>query len=67
MSAVRRRPKFLVLLVAVAGLALVLSACAFIKEGSLNVGQLGGWLGTRSPRLVHGTRRSRKSGTPLQP
>lgn len=39
MSAVRRRSKFLVLLVAVAGLALVLSACAFLKEGSLSVSQ----------------------------
>lgn len=42
MSAVRRRSKFLVLLVAVAGLALVLSACAFFKEGSLSVSQPAG-------------------------
>lgn len=42
MSAVRRRSKFLVLLVAVAGLSLVLSACAFLKEGSLSVSQPGG-------------------------
>jgi len=41
LSAVRRRSKFLVLLVAVAGLALVLSACAFLKEGSLSVSQPG--------------------------
>ncbi|MGN6201237.1 MAG: hypothetical protein ACTHNY_02380 [Solirubrobacterales bacterium] len=39
MSLVRRRSKFLVLLVAVAGLALALSACAFFKEGSLSVSQ----------------------------
>ncbi|HET9591341.1 MAG TPA: hypothetical protein VFP17_00350 [Solirubrobacterales bacterium] len=39
MSAVRRRSKYLVLLVAVVGLALVLSACAFLKEGSLSVSQ----------------------------
>jgi hypothetical protein len=36
---VRRRSKFLVLLVAVAGLALALSACAFFKPGSLSVSQ----------------------------
>lgn len=42
MSAVRRRSKYLVLLVAVLGLALVLSACAFFKEGSLSVSQPGG-------------------------
>jgi hypothetical protein len=41
-SAVRRRSKFLVLLVAVAGLALVLSACAFFKQGSLSVSQPAG-------------------------
>jgi hypothetical protein len=39
---VRRRSKLLVLAVAVLGLALVLSACAFIKEGSLNVSQPAG-------------------------
>jgi hypothetical protein len=39
---VRRRSKFLVLLVAVAGLALALSACAFFKPGSLSVSQPGG-------------------------
>lgn len=42
MSAVRRRSKYLVLLVAVAGLALALSACAFFKQGSLSVSQPGG-------------------------
>lgn len=42
MSVVRRRSRFLVLFVAVAVLALVLSACAFIKEGSLSVSQPGG-------------------------
>jgi hypothetical protein len=42
LSAVRRRSKYLVLLVAVLGLALVLSACAFLKEGSLAVSQPGG-------------------------
>jgi hypothetical protein len=41
-SVVRRRSKFLVLLVAVVGLALALSACAFFKAGSLSVGQPGG-------------------------
>jgi hypothetical protein len=38
-SVVRRRSKFLVLAVAVAGLALALSACAFFKAGSLSVSQ----------------------------
>jgi hypothetical protein len=38
-SDVRRRSKFLVLAVAVAGLALALSACASFKEGSLSVTQ----------------------------
>ncbi|HSC20434.1 MAG TPA: hypothetical protein VLC07_01780 [Solirubrobacterales bacterium] len=47
MSVVRRRSKFLVLLVAVAGLALVLSACAFFKENSLSVSQPGGIGSTR--------------------
>ena len=42
MSLVRRRSKFLVLAVAVAGLALALSACAFFKPGSLSVSQPGG-------------------------
>jgi hypothetical protein len=41
-SVVRRRSKFLVPLVAVAGLALVLSACAFLKKGSLSISQPGG-------------------------
>jgi hypothetical protein len=41
-SSLCRRPKFLVLLVAVAGLALALSACAFFKAGSLSVSQPGG-------------------------
>jgi hypothetical protein len=39
---VRRPSKYLVLLAAVLGLALVLSACAFFKEGSLSVAQPGG-------------------------
>jgi hypothetical protein len=38
-SVVRRRSKFLVFAVAVAGLALALSACASFKEGSLSVSQ----------------------------
>lgn len=42
MSFVRRRSKFLVLAVAVAGLALALSACTFFKPGSLSVSQPGG-------------------------
>jgi hypothetical protein len=41
-SSLRRRSKFLVLLVAVAGLALALSACAFFKQGSLSVSQPAG-------------------------
>lgn len=42
MPAVRRRSKFLVLLVAVVGLAVALSACADFKEDSLSVSQPGG-------------------------
>jgi hypothetical protein len=41
-SVARCRSKFLVLLVAVLGLALALSACAFFKAGSLSVSQPGG-------------------------
>jgi hypothetical protein len=41
-SVVRRRSKFLVLMVAVLGLALALSACAFFKAKSLSVSQPGG-------------------------
>lgn len=39
MSVLRRRSKYLVLAVAVAGLALALSACVSFKEGSLSVSQ----------------------------
>jgi hypothetical protein len=42
LPAVRRLSKPAILLVAVAGLALALSACAFFKEGSLSVSQPGG-------------------------
>lgn len=42
MSAVRRRSKYLVPLVAVLGLALALSACAFFKAKSLSLSQPGG-------------------------
>jgi hypothetical protein len=41
-SVVRRRSKYLVLLVAAVGLALALSACALFKAGSLSVSQPGG-------------------------
>jgi hypothetical protein len=42
LPAARHRAKFLVLLVAVVGLGVVLSACAFLKEGSLSLSQPGG-------------------------
>jgi hypothetical protein len=63
LSVVRRRSKFLVLLVAVAGLALVLSACAFIKEGSLSVSQPGGI----GPARVHFVLCTEPNGSTCEP
>ena len=62
MSAVRRRSKFLVLLVAIAGLALALSACAFFKAGSLSVSQPGG-LGAARVHFVLCTNPDPEAGT----
>jgi hypothetical protein len=62
-SVARRRSKFLVLLVAIAGLALALSACAFFKEKSLSVSQPGGIGAAR----VHFVLCTEPSGTTCEP
>jgi hypothetical protein len=62
LSAVRRRSKFLVLFVAVAGSALALSACAFFKANSLSVSQPAG-LGAARVHFVLCTNPDPEAGT----